>query len=171
MKKILLLVAIISYGAHFAAAQTQKIAFVNTQLIIDTLPGKDTAEMKLAQIAQQYDEAIKGLQMEIQSKQKEYETKVKSGASQAQLELLQKSYERLVQEYQETEQIGNREIQAQRGNLLKPIVDEIKKAVGEVAAKKGYSSVIDNATGMVIWSANANDDITDAVIKYMLKIK
>jgi Skp family chaperone for outer membrane proteins len=120
---------------------------------------------------QQYDEAIKGLQMEIQSKQKEYETKVKSGASQAQLELLQKSYERLVQEYQETEQIGNREIQAQRGNLLKPIVDEIKKAVGEVAAKKGYSSVIDNATGMVIWSANANDDITDAVIKYMLKIK
>jgi Skp family chaperone for outer membrane proteins len=109
--------------------------------------------------------------MEIQSKQKEYETKVKSGASQAQLELLQKSYERLVQEYQETEQIGNREIQAQRGNLLKPIVDEIKKAVGEVAAKKGYSSVIDNATGMVIWSANANDDITDAVIKYMLKIK
>lgn len=171
MKKILLLVAIFSFGANLATAQTQKIAFVNTQLIIDTLPGKDTAEMKLAQIAQQYDEAIKGLQMEIQSKQKEYETKVKSGASQAQLELLQKSYERLVQEYQETEQIGNREIQAQRGNLLKPIVEDIKKAVGEVAAKKGYSSVIDNATGMVIWTANTNDDITDAVIKYMLKIK
>lgn len=171
MKKILLLVAIFSFGANLATAQTQKIAFVNTQLIIDTLPGKDTAEMKLAQIAQQYDEAIKGLQMEIQSKQKEYETKVKSGASQAQLELLQKSYERLVQEYQETEQIGNREIQVQRGNLLKPIVDDIKKAVGEVAAKKGYTSVIDNATGMVIWSSNTNDDITDAVIKYMLKIK
>jgi Skp family chaperone for outer membrane proteins len=107
----------------------------------------------------------------IQSKQKEYEVKVKGGATQAQLELIQKSYERLVQEYQETEQAGQQDMQAQRGLLLKPIVEDIKKAIGVVAAAKGYSNVIDNATGMVLWSANSNDDITAAVIKHMTATK
>jgi len=148
-------------------AQVQNISFVNTQIIIDTLPAKDTAEKKLAIFAKQYDQRIKDLQAEIQSKQKEYEVKVKGGATQAQLELIQKSYERLVQEYQETEQAGQQDMQAQRGLLLKPIVEDIKKAIGVVAAAKGYSNVIDNATGMVLWSANSNDDITAAVIKHM----
>ena len=54
-----------------------KIAYVNTQVIIDTLPAKDTAEMALANLAKQYDESIRNLQMEIQGKQKEYEAKSK----------------------------------------------------------------------------------------------
>jgi len=167
MKKILVLSTFMFFFACGAFAQAQKIAFVNTQIIIDTLPAKDTAEKKLAIFAKQYDQRIKDLQAEIQSKQKEYEVKVKGGATQAQLELIQKSYERLVQEYQETEQAGQQDMQAQRGLLLKPIVEDIKKAIGVVAAAKGYSNVIDNATGMVLWSANTNDDITAAVIKHM----
>lgn len=170
MKKILVLSTFMFFLACGAFAQAQKIAFVNTQIIIDTLPAKDSAEKKLAAFAKQYDERINDLKAEIQSKQKEYEVKIKGGATQAQLELIQKSYDRLVQEYQETEQAGNADMQAQRAQLLKPIVDDIKKSIGVVAAAKGYTTVMENA-GIVLYSANNNDDITNAVIKQMLAKK
>lgn len=168
MKNIILGFTLLFLGISSAFGQT-KMAFVNTQVIIDTLPAKDTAELALANLAKQYDEAIRNLQMEIQGKQKEYETKVKSGASQAQLELLQKSYERLVQEYQMTEQTANQEIQARRGQLLQPIIEEVRAAIGRVAKSRGYDSVLDNSAGMVVWTSNTANDITAAVIAEMLK--
>lgn len=168
MKNIILGFTLLFLGISSAFGQT-RMAFVNTQVIIDTLPAKDTAELALANLAKQYDEAIRNLQMEIQGKQKEYETKVKSGASQAQLELLQKSYERLVQEYQMTEQTANQEIQARRGQLLQPIIEEVRAAIGRVAKSRGYDSVLDNSAGMVVWTANTGNDITAAVISEMLK--
>lgn len=168
MKNIILGFTLLFLGISSAFGQT-KMAFVNTQVIIDTLPAKDTAELALANLAKQYDESIRNLQMEIQGKQKEYETKVKSGASQAQLELLQKSYERLVQEYQMTEQTANQEIQARRGQLLQPIIEEVRAAIGRVAKSRGYDSVLDNSAGMVVWTSNTTNDITAAVIAEMLK--
>jgi Skp family chaperone for outer membrane proteins len=48
-------------------------------------------------------------------------------------------------------------------------LDAVKKATGEVAKAKGYAHVIDNSTGSVVWSANAADDLTGAVIAAMLK--
>ena len=171
MKKILLFSAFMFVAVCATFAQAQKIAFVNTQIVIDTLPAKDSAEAKLATFAKQYDEKMKDLQSEIQAKQAEYQNLAKKGATQNQLELVQRRYERLVQEYQETEQMANQDLQGQRAALLKPIVENIKKAIGVVAAAKGYTSVVDNAAGIVLWTANNNDDITAAVIAHMMKKK
>jgi outer membrane protein len=168
MKNIILGLAFLLFGMSTAYGQT-KIAYVNTQAIIDTLPAKDTAEFALASLAKQYDESIRNLQMEIQGKQKEYEAKMKGGASPAQLELLQKSYERLVQEYQMTEQTANQEIQARRAQLLQPIVEKVRAAIGRVAKLKGYDAVIDNSAGMVVWTADDKNEITAAVILEMTK--
>lgn len=169
MKKIILLFTLALSVMFVTEAQAQKVATVNTQLLIDTMPQKDSADLKLAAIAQVYDEKLRDLQMEMQNKQKEFEAKVNAKASQSQLELLQKSYERLVQEYKETEEMGTAELQEARVKLLQPLIEVIKKAVGDVAKAKGYTHVIDNAQGVVLWSANASDDITAAVIAQLLK--
>ncbi len=169
MKKVILFVALTMIVAVSSVAQAQKIATVNTQTLIDTMPQKDSADAKLAAIARIYDEKLRDLQMEMQNKQKEYEMKVNSKAPATQLELIQKSYERLVQEYKETEEMGNAELQEARAKELQPLVDIIKKAVGEVAKTKGYAHVIDNAAGVVLWSMNPSDDITAAVIAHLLK--
>ena len=55
MKKILVLSTFMFFLACGSFAQAQKIAFVNTQIIIDTLPAKDSEEKKLAIFAKQYD--------------------------------------------------------------------------------------------------------------------
>jgi outer membrane protein len=168
MKNIILAFSLLFMGSSSLMGQT-KLAYVNTQKIIDTLPAKDTAELALANLAKSYDDAIRNLQTEIEGKQKEYEAKIKGGASQAQLELLQKSYQRLVQEYQMTEQTANQEMQAKRGQLLQPIIEEVRAAIGRVAKARGYDAVIDNAAGMVVWTVDDKNDITAAVIGSMLK--
>ncbi len=168
MKKFFLVLTVILGSIAAVQAQAQKMAFVNTQLIMDTLPSKDSAELKLQAIAMQYDDAIKSLTSEIQAKQAEYEAKTKSGGQNAATELLRKRIESLYQDYQETEQVANRDIQMQRANLLKPIVDDIKVAIGVVAAENGYTAVIDNAAQIVLWTASDKDDITAKVIAHML---
>lgn len=168
MKKFITLSLLAVLVAMGSAVQAQKVAYVNIQTLIDTLPSKDSAELKLQKIAASYDEDLRILEAEIQNEQIAYETKAKNGATQAQLELIQKNYQRLVQQYQETQAAGEQDMQY-RAMLLEPIVENIKKASGEVAKAKGYSHVFDNSAGIVLWSANTGDDITGAVIAYMLK--
>ncbi len=169
MKKFITLSLLAVLVAMGSAVQAQKVAYVNIQTLIDTLPSKDSAELKLQKIAASYDEDLRILEAEIQNEQISYETKAKNGATQAQLELIQKNYQRLVQQYQETQAAGEQDMQYQRAMLLEPIVENIKKASGEVAKAKGYTHVFDNSAGIVLWSANTGDDITGAVIAYMLK--
>jgi len=51
---------------------------------------------------------------------------------------------------------------------MQPVIALIKDNVGKVATKKGYTQVMDNAAGIVIWSTSDKDDITADVIKAML---
>ena len=112
---------------------------------------------------------LQDLEMEMQNKEKDYQAKLAMKASPAQLELSQKSFQRLQQEATETQEAYKSEIQSEQAKLYQPILDAVKKATGEVAKAKGYAHVIDNSTGSVVWSANAADDLTGAVIAAMLK--
>jgi len=168
MKSFILGFVALFAGISTTFGQSSSIAYVNTQVIIDTLPSKDTAEVALAKVANDYQLAIQNLEREIQAKQQEFQAKSQAGASKTQLELLQKSYERLAREYQETQHMAQQEMQMKRAELFEPIINEVKKAIGVVAGKKGYTSVMDNSAGIVVWTANDKDDITAAVIAQML---
>lgn len=169
MKRIILIAIVTVFTAFTMEAQAQKIAFVKTSQVIDTLPLKDSAEAKLAEYAAMYEEQLKSLELEIQSVQAQYEKESKTaGVSQTRLELIQGKYQKLVQQYQETQGAMEQDLQMQRATLLKPIVDQIKEAIATVAKQKGFTQVLDNSSDMVMYLGNPADDITDAVIKHML---
>lgn len=168
MKQFILGFVALFAGITSTFGQSTKIAYVNTQVIIDTLPAKDTAEMALAKVANDYQLAIQNLQKELQAKAQEFQAKQQAGASNTQLELLQKSYQRLELEYQETQQMAQQEMQVKRAELFEPLIKDVKAAIDIVARKKGYTSVIDNSAGIVIWTASDNDDLTATVINQML---
>ncbi|MBM3937732.1 MAG: OmpH family outer membrane protein [Sphingomonadales bacterium] len=169
MKKTILFIAMTMLVALGSVAHAQKIATINTAKVVDTLPMKDSALAQLAKIEQGYAMRLQDLEMEMQNKEKDYQAKLAMKASPAQLELIQKSFQRLQQEAQETQEAYKVEIQSEQAKLYQPILDAVKKSAGDVAKAKGYAHVIDNSTGSVVWSANAADDITAAVIAAMLK--
>ncbi len=169
MKKTILLIAMTVFVAMGSIAQAQKIATINTMKVVDTLPMKDSVMAKLAAIEQGYMQRLQDLESEMQNKEKEYQTKQALKASPAQLELIQKSFQRLQQEAQETQEAYKSEIQQEQVRLYNPILELVKKMAGDVAKAKGYAHVIDNSQSIVLWSANPADDITGAVIAALLK--
>ncbi|MCC7297706.1 MAG: OmpH family outer membrane protein [Bacteroidia bacterium] len=170
MKKIIIAMAVMFCAA--SGLQAQKIAFVNTSKVIDTLPAKDSAELALQSYAQAYESSLYELEQELNAKQIELEkAKATPGVSQIRIDLLTQNLQKLYQTYQNTESAMNQDLQAQRAKLLTPIFDEIKVAVAAVAKTKGYTSAIDNSSGIILYMGNNADDITDAVIKYMLAPK
>ena len=121
MKKTILLIAMTVFMAMGSIAQAQKIATINTMKVVDTLPMKDSVMAKLAAIEQGYMQRLQDLESEMQNKEKEYQTKQALKASPAQLELIQKSFQRLQQEAQETQEAYKSEIQQEQVRLYNPI--------------------------------------------------
>lgn len=169
MKKPILFIAMTMIVAMGSLAQAQKVATINTAKVVDTLPEKDSALAELAKIEKSYAQRMQDLEAEMQNKEKEYQAKLAMKASPAQLELIQKSFQRLQQEATETQEAYKAEIQQEQARLYQPILDKVKKITGEVAKVKGYAHVIDNSQGVVVWSLAPADDITGAVITAMLK--
>lgn len=168
MKKLFLALTFICISLTALNAQSQKIAFVNTQLIMDTIPQTDSVQMKLAMESQKWQKKMQDLQAELQAKEAEFKELQSQEGKEVEIELLQKSYQRLYNDYQETQQIASKDIQNKQMLYMQPIIALIKENVGNVAGKKGYTQVVDNAAGIVIWSATEKDDITGDVIKAML---
>jgi outer membrane protein len=172
MKRIIIAMAAFLCMSAGLNAQAQKIAFVNTTKVIDTLPQKDTAELKLQQYSMLYENQLAEMEQEFNTKKAEFDKEASTaGVSAIRLELLQKNLQNMYKQLTETEQAMQNDLQLQRANLLNPIIEEIKKAVSDVAKAKGYTSAIDNSQGLVLYIGNTNDDITDAVIKHMLAPK
>lgn len=167
MKKIIIAVAVMFMSA--AGLQAQKLAFVNTKKVLDTLPQKDSAEQRLQEMAVKFKGELAEYEQELSTRQMEYQKEAQTtGVSQSRLEMLQSIYQSVLQAYESEQKRMNEELQMQESALLMPILDEIKAAVGVVAKQKGYTTALDNSSEFVLFLSNTGDDITDAVIKYML---
>lgn len=170
MKRII--IAMAALFCMSAGLNAQKVAFVNTQKVIDTLPQKDSAELKLQQYSMLYETQLADMEQEFNVKKAEFDKEAGTpGVSQIRLDLLQNNLQNMYKRLTETEQAMQNDLQLQRSNLLTPILNDVKAAVAEVAKAKGFTSAIDNSSGLVLYMGNAADDITDAVIKHMLNPK
>ena len=151
-------------------AQAQvKIAHVNTAEILDVMPEKATAEKALEKY---YDE----LQSQLQTMAQEYQTKMQDyEANQATMSnLVKQSKEKeiidLQNRIQQFQANAEQEFEAKRAELLKPILDKIQNAINTVGKEKGYTYILDLATGAAVYVADDAVDCTKDV-KTKLGIK
>lgn len=164
MKKLTILSALIAFFAVSGLkAQAQKIAFVNISKIADTLPEMDTINAKIQAKYLEIQEDLAYMEGEIKRKE---EALPKMTPANQQME--GKLIEQLYANYQQRRGTAQQELEQFQGVTTEPLLAMIKTAVGEVAKLKSYTQVINNTQGIVIYSLNNNDDITDSVIKYML---
>ena len=167
MKKILSMLAIAALFTGTASAQ--KIAYLNMQTVLDTLPETDSVREQLYKYAGKLQQDLTDVAGEIDKAKAAYDAiGADPSASQIKKELLAKRYQTLVEEYQRTEQDAQKQLVDKEKEKMQPIYDMIKKSAGEVGKSKGYTLVLNNTGGMVLYNLNDADDITAAVIKYML---
>ena len=146
-----------------------KIAHVNTAEILDAMPDKAKAEKSLEKY---YGE----LQSQLETMAKAYQTKMQDyEANQATMSnLVKQSKEKEIVDLQtritQFQANAENEFENKRAELLKPILDKIQNAINAVGKEKGYTYMLDLATGAAVY---VGDNAVDATkdVKSKLGIK
>lgn len=127
-----------------------KIAHVNTAEILDAMPDKAKAEQDLEKYYTELQNQLQAMAREYQTKMQDYE------ANQATMSnLVRQSKEKeivdLQTRIQQFQLNAEEEFEKKRAELLRPILDKIQNAINAVGREKGYTYIIDLATGAAVW--------------------
>ena len=146
-----------------------KLAHVNTAEILDVMPDKATAEKSLEKYYGELQSQLEAMAKEYQTKMQDYE------ANQATMSnLVKQSKEKeiidLQTRIQQFQANAENEFESKRAELLKPILDKIQNAINSVGKEKGYTYIIDLATGAAVYVGDNAVDVTKDV-KAKLGIK
>ena len=146
-----------------------KLAHVNTAEILDVMPDKATAEKSLEKYYGELQGQLEAMAKEYQTKMQDYE------ANQATMSnLVKQSKEKeiidLQTRIQQFQANAENEFEAKRAELLKPILDKIQNAINTVGKEKGYTYILDLATGAAVYVGTDAVDCTKDV-KAKLGIK
>ena len=164
MKRILFSGLILLAGL---GAFAQKYAFVDTEYILDRIPAYGAAQDKLDEMSNEWQKEIEDMYAEVEQLYKDY---------QAERVLLTEEMRT-----QREEEIVTRETEAKdlqrkyfgregmlfekRQELVKPIQDEIYKAVKEIALAGNFAVIFDTSSGANMLYTNPKYDKSDDVLE------
>jgi outer membrane protein len=163
MKKVVLVFSLLLSLTTFA--QT-KVAHVNTQKLLDTLPSRKEAMKQLSAFEQRGAAELKEMEEEVQKIYSKYmaeQTTMNQITKQYEEERIQKKSQAIQQREQELQQL----MQKMGNELNEPILKRVQKAVERVAAAKKINYVIDETTTLYF---KGGQDITNEVMVELLRL-
>ncbi len=160
-KFVLLIIAILPL---VVMAQNQKIGHVSSQEIIALMPEVDNLNAKMK-------ESQDAWEKELLKMREEYYTKVKSfqdtqaTLSESIKQARQAELADMEQRITNLNQTAQDDLAKKQQELAAPILDKVKKAIGDVAAENGFSYIIDNSSQILVYAGNNAIDVTPLVKK------
>lgn len=165
IKQILILLAI-GIAASFTQANAQKYALVDMEYILKNIPDYEMMNEQLESVSKKWNEEVKKLRSEAESMYKKYQSDLVF------LSAEQKTAREnsIVKKEQEAAELQSKyfgpegELFKKRGELMKPIQDEVWQAIKDLAQANGFQLVLDRGASGIVY-ANPGVDISDAVLK------
>jgi len=165
MKKLVLILLFITVSAGFGFAQ--KYAYVDTQYILGNIPSFKAAQDQLDKISQQYQKELETIHAELDKMYKDFQSEVvllSDDMKKKREDVIitkEKEYKKLQRQYFGTEG----DLFHKRQALIKPIQDDVFKAIQEVAELGAYSIVFDKAGGLSMIYTNSKYDLSDQILQ------
>jgi outer membrane protein len=166
MKK--LLITALWLGAFGFAAVSQKIAYVDTDYILEKIPDYKEAQQQLDDIAAQWRAEIQKDKQEVEQLYKRYQAEqyLMDEQTRTRKEEEIAAKERAVAEKEQAKFGYEGELFKKRQELVKPIQDKIYNAVVELAKTRGYDFIFDKASGgPYMLYADPKNDKSDEILK------
>ena len=167
MKKLLFIIALLSFTAYAQTARGVKIGYIDMEYILEKVPDYAEANNQLEQKAQKWKQEIEVKKAEI-SKIKE---SLKTERVLLTKELIEEREEEIAYlekellEYQEKRFGPNGDLIIQKSVLIKPIQDQIFTIVQDVAEQRKYDFIFDKSSDLTMLFAAQKYDISDFVVK------
>ncbi|MFN4916389.1 MAG: OmpH family outer membrane protein [Ignavibacteria bacterium] len=150
-------------------AQTQKIGYVDTEVILKQLPEAQEADKKLKDIATKFQDTLVAMQKDLTGKLEQYkkqESMMTSDAKKKEEDQL-KAIQQSMMQYQE-EKFGNTgEIRRLQESSLTPIRDRILLTIKEVSKDEKFNFILDKVNPALLYA----DDKFDLTFKVLDKIR
>jgi outer membrane protein len=165
MKRIVLISLVILLIPLSLAAQ--KYAFVDSDYIRKNIPAFNTAQEQLDNLSKQWEKEVSDGYAVVEQLFKSYQNEEVLLST----EMKSKRQEAIVTKEKEIKDLQNKyfgmggELFKKREELVKPIQDDILKAIKEIAVEGSYAVIFDTAAGGNILFANPKYDISDQVLE------
>ena len=154
--KYLTVSLVLIVSTNFASAQ--KIGYVNRGELLAETPAVKQANANLEALQKQLQKKYEGMVNEWQGKYVELQRKEQQGElSPKQLEeegQTLRGEEAKIQQYQQEIQT---QLAEKQESLLLPILENLNSKIGEVAKENGYTYIIDDSAGILLYKDEAYD--------------
>lgn len=152
--------AIIAFTAISAPLMAQKVAFVDSDVILKKMPEYKSAQKQLDDLAAQWQTKADAMQTEVDKMYKDYRAEeiylTKEQRVAREEAIVVKENELFKFREEKFGQYG--ELFKKREELIKPIQDKIYAAIQKVAKQEGLSFIFDKAGGVVMLYADPKYD-------------
>ncbi len=165
MKKIL--ASLIIAATALTAGMAQKYAFVDSEYILNRIPSYTAAQDQLDKLSEEWQSEIEEMYTQIETMYKNYQTE-KVLLSE---DMRAKKEEEIVSKEKEAKDLQNKyfgregSLYTKRQELVKPIQDEIYRAVKEIATEGNFAVIFDTSSGANMLYTNPKYDKSDDVLE------
>jgi outer membrane protein len=165
MKKIIIMTVIVL--AASLSAMAQKFAFVDSEYIRNNIPAFTAAQQQLDKLSEGWEKEVADGYAEVEQMYKDYQASVVLLTQ----DQKKKKEEAIIAREKEIKDLQNRyfgmdgELYKKREELVKPIQDEILKAIKEISVEGSYAVIFDTSAGSNILFANPRYDLSDQVLQ------
>lgn len=158
-KQLLLIATFILAGGMSAQAQS-KVAHIDTQELVESMPEMKSAKSELEKLAKTYETDIQAMATELQNKIKQYDAESSTKTDEENGKRLQEvqSMEQSIRQYQAQAQ---QDLQKKELELLKPITEKAKNAILKVGNAQGFDYILDSSQGQGVIMANGKNLLAD----------
>ena len=146
-----------------ANAQSVKVARVNTQDVMASLPEVDSARIKLESFAKDLQDELETMQVEYNNKLESY-NKTKAAMTPVIASQKERDLNDLARRIQERSQTAQEDYGNVQMSLMQPIIGKVEESIKKIAKTLAITVVFDAQDGPVYIDENT-PDITNNVIK------
>lgn len=152
--KSLVIASLLFIGTQVSAQV--KVAHVDLQALMTSMPDMKTAQDQMKKIQEAYDKDFKTMATEYQTKLQKYEQEAET-AGDALNETRSKEMRDMGERIQKFQQDAQKELGQKEMDLYKPIMEKAQTAIKKVAKAKGITYVLDATTGSGVLVADGED--------------
>jgi outer membrane protein len=165
MKKVSSLIAVVLIMAIAVPSFAQQtFGHIDSAALLELMPEKAKAEKDLEAFAIPFNDELKKMAAELESKMTGFESAQEGMTKlvrQTKVTEIQDMQSR-IQQFQENAQA---EITRKEQEVLGPIVEKARKAIDEVANEKGLTYVFDASLGVLLYMKDSNDVMAEVKVK------
>lgn len=160
----LALVLTAASAAPALAQGAQKIAYIDSKVVLSRAPGRQAAEDTFNKEMEASRAQVQKMGDSLQTMIADYQ-KVQSTLAATIREQREAAIRKKQEDYQNRAGALDQQMQQRQMELVKPIMDQIRKVLDEIRQEEGYAFILDAGSDAgVIVAADRNLDITEKVI-------